>query len=767
MAKKKRQTKASIQKRKEIIIFGVCIALIGFSLIGWFRLGFIGAVIDNSMRVVIGQYTIPYYILIIVILLLYLIRPDAFERSPIFWIGITLLSMSVILLQSLTFDRSLIGIPLIQMFFKEIPVIFSNPSANAFGGLVGAVLYGLLSFLLDREGVIIFIFVFFLIAMGILITPTKLFEPVSKGAKNSKSWFERHKERREESKSKKELETSVDAMIDSNYEEVRANFVSLDEAEKKETPVVKDTHKDSSLFMTLDDELEVQKEDTAIVEPLSKESEEVKKDDEVVSVPSNAVANYSNYRVPPLTLLESQKGGTRSSANAGSAKAKADRLIAVLKQFGIEATLIDIHIGPAVTKFELKPDSNVKISKISSIQDNLMMELAVKTLRIEAPIPGKSAVGIEIPNVEMIPVKMREVIQQTTNFNDPNNINVALGKDLMGKPIVVSLNKMPHLLVAGATGSGKSVCMNSIITSILLTKKPDELKLLLVDPKKVEFTPYVEIPHLIGPVISDPMQASMALKVIVDEMDLRYETFSKTGVRNIGSYNEKVQQFPQEGLKRMPWIVVIIDELADLMAVAGKEVETSIQRITQLARAAGIHLIVATQRPSVDVVTGIIKANIPSRIAFAVSSSVDSRTILDSTGAEKLLGYGDMLYIPMGEPHPTRVQGVYVSDDEVRRVAQRSSDQAKPTFDDAFIKLDGVDGNHGIVDSMDDPLYEEAKDFVVREQKASTSLLQRRFKVGYNRAANLIDALEQNGVIGPANGSKPRLVFVQAAEEIE
>lgn len=782
-AKKKRKTKASIARQNELIRFLVSIATIGFSVIGYFRYGIVGEIIDNTMRVVVGQYTFPYYILITGIAFVAMVKPKQFSRSISFWLGISLLMVSLILTVSLSFNQDLVGWPIIVDYFTSVPKIFMNYNQPAYGGIIGAILYGGLSFLVAREGVIVINFVFSISALALLFSPQQIVDTASKGTEKTSSFFGRRKEKREAKQLEKEAEkaATVEDMIAKNYDEsdVRAGFMSLEDASSQQPS----QHTGSSLFVTLDDDMQhepIGNEDS--VKVLDTPTSETREIVDSVTLPSSDATtlrenvkndsdqrplSYDNYRVPPVTLLETAKANNRSNANATSAKNKADRLINVLKQFGIEATLIDIHIGPAVTKFELKPDSNVKISKISSIQDNLMMELAVKTLRIEAPIPGKSAVGIEIPNVEMIPVKMKEVINQSPNFADKDNINVALGKDLMGKPITVALNKMPHLLVAGATGSGKSVCMNSIITSIILNKKPDELKLLLVDPKKVEFTPYMDIPHLIGPVISDPMQASMALKVIVDEMEERYDTFSKVGVRNIGSYNEKVKLHPEENRPFMPWIVVIIDELADLMAVAGKDVETSIQRITQLARAAGIHLIVATQRPSVDVVTGVIKANIPSRIAFAVSSSIDSRTILDTVGAEKLLGYGDMLYIPMGEPNPVRVQGVYVSDDEVRRIAEKASMQAKPQYDDAFIRLDGVEGNNGFVQSNEDPLYEEAYEFVVKEQRASTSLLQRRFKVGYNRAANLIDALEQNGIIGPSNGSKPRDVYKQASIETE
>jgi DNA segregation ATPase FtsK/SpoIIIE, S-DNA-T family len=336
---------------------------------------------------------------------------------------------------------------------------------------------------------------------------------------------------------------------------------------------------------------------------------------------------------------------------------------------------------------------------------------------------------------------------------------VPLGKDLMGKVVYTELDKMPHLLIAGATGSGKSVCINAFICTILLRTSPDEVKLLLIDPKKVEFVAYQKIPHLICPVISDATEAAKVLRVIVNMMENRYEVFSKVGVRNITTYNELLVKQPQDHLEFMPWIVVIIDELADLMIVAGKEVESSIQRITQLARAAGIHLIVATQRPSTDVITGIIKANIPSRIAFAVSSGIDSRTILDHVGAERLLGYGDMLFFPVGEPSSIRIQGVYVSDEEVRRLADATSIQRKPNFDDAFLHLNDPEEESGFKNLTEDPLYEEVKQFVLDTRRASTSTIQRHFGLGYNRAARIMDMLEQKGIIGPQQGSKPRDIY--------
>lgn len=491
------------------------------------------------------------------------------------------------------------------------------------------------------------------------------------------------------------------------------------------------------------------------------------------AVYANGMKKNRPYQLPPLRTLDPLPPKDRNDPNAAAAAQKGTQLIQVLRNFDIEARLIDTHIGPAVTKFEIRPDANVKVSRILGLADDIKMQLAVRDVRIEAPIPGHNAVGVEVPNVKAVPVKMRELIGQIPEKEKNQPLLVLLGKDLMGSTVTCRLDKMPHLLIAGATGSGKSVCMNSIICSLLLRTKPDDVKLLLVDPKKVEFTPYQKVPHLIGPVINDPTKASNALKVIVKIMEDRYDMFSKAGVRNIQGFNKMVETMddPADGSpkpKKMPFIVVIVDEMADLMAVAGKEVESSIQRITQLARAAGIHLIVATQRPSVDVITGVIKANIPSRIAFAVSSAIDSKTILDHGGAERLLGNGDMLYMPIGASGPVRVQGVFVTDEEVQRITDFVSDEAIPMWDDSFVRLEGVNDGEGDVGGVagadEDPLLEEVRDYVIQSQKASTSLLQRRFGIGYNRAARMIDELEQEGVIGPAQGSKPRDVYIKRDE---
>ncbi len=551
----------------------------------------------------------------------------------------------------------------------------------------------------------------------------------------------------------------------------RARFMTVDDLYDSTVRPVSET------VFTEPDEPEEEYEEESEEEPQDEAWYEEEEDVEeipaepVKPAPSRTRRSNRPYRLPKTSLLDPIPPRARDDVNEQAAAEKGELLIQALRNFDIEARLIDTHIGPSVTKFEIRPDANVKVSRILGLADDIKMQLAVRDVRIEAPIPGRNAVGVEIPNQKATPVKMKELFASLPEGDQDQPLVILLGKDLLGNVVTCRLDKMPHLLIAGATGSGKSVCMNSIITSILMRTKPDEVKLLLVDPKKVEFTPYQKVPHLIGPVINDPNQASNALKVIVKIMDERYDAFAKAGVRNIQGFNNLVasmgptQEDGSPSPQKMPYIVVIVDEMADLMNVAGKEVESSIQRITQLARAAGIHLIIATQRPSTDVITGVIKANIPSRIAFAVSSGIDSRTILDHVGAERLLGNGDMLYMPIGVSNPTRVQGVFITDDEVKRITDYVSAEAIPMYDDSFIRLEGVNdgegGIGGVAGAADDPLFEEVKEYVVDVQKASTSLLQRRFGIGYNRAARMIDLLEEKGVIGPAQGSKPREVYLK------
>jgi S-DNA-T family DNA segregation ATPase FtsK/SpoIIIE len=465
-------------------------------------------------------------------------------------------------------------------------------------------------------------------------------------------------------------------------------------------------------------------------------------------------AQEDHYEIPPLSLLDSPKAGQKGMGIA-SVKANARKLEQTFESFGVAVKVVNAQIGPAVTQYEVQPAVGVKVSKIVNLADDIALALAAKDIRIEAPIPGKSAVGIEVPNTEVAVVTLREVLEsQEFSLND-SKMTIALGRDISGMPIVGNLAKMPHLLVAGATGSGKSVCVNGIITSILYKAKPSEVKFIMVDPKMVELNVYNGIPHLMAPVVTDPRKAAYALKKVVAEMEHRYELFSKTGCRNIDGYNALMNE---KGAQPLPYIVVIVDELADLMMVAPGDVEDAICRLAQMARAAGIHMIIATQRPSVDVITGVIKANIPSRIAFAVSSQVDSRTILDSGGAEKLLGRGDMLYLPVGASKPVRVQGAFLSDAEVERVVTYAKSQGEANYTVDLTAPQG-DGGNGAEEELDELFY-DAVNLVIDSQQASVSLLQRKLKVGYARAARLVDQMEDRGFVGPFEGSKPREVLV-------
>lgn len=481
----------------------------------------------------------------------------------------------------------------------------------------------------------------------------------------------------------------------------------------------------------------------------------------------------SGYMYPPITLLK-KNPKTKDTTNDTYAKSNIPILEQVFKDFGIDgAKVISYHCGPAVTQYELEIKSGTKVSRILGLNKEIALAMAAKDVRIEAPIPGKKTVGVEVPNKNLVGVLLREVLENYPNKD--SKLLVALGRDIMGMPKTTEINKMPHLLVSGTTGSGKSVCINSFIISILMRAKPDEVKLVLVDPKKVELSCYNGIPHLLTPVVTDPKKANIALKKIVTEMERRYDLFETTGNKNIAGYNMYIEKqnktLPEEEkLHKLPLIVVIIDELADLMLVAAKEVEDSIMRITQMARAAGIHLIVATQRPSTDVITGLIKANIPSRIAFAVSSGIDSRTILDTTGAEKLLGKGDMLFFPIGDSTPTRVQGTFVSEEEIAAVVDHVIRQQKAHYDETFLMDEeemGAKSSFDQADDYDEPLYNQIVEFVVEQGKASASLLQRKFHLGYNRAARAIDILEERGIVGPNNGSKPREVLVRLGQKEE
>lgn len=698
MTKKKRNRKRKLSFAWTLLI---AISLSAWVAIAFLKTGPIGYYSDNFFNVLFGDSRFLFYGIAILSSVFKVVFRKA-RPLPLKFKLISTSSTILVLLWVSYFEitSTEVGLVFLNAWIKNVWSMFTTPTSST-GGLFGVLLYTLFSALLGRLGTLI-----------VLISSTLILIILSIEFKRLKRWF------------------TQDERDDEGH----------DDDESMES--------DSAHFMTAD-------EPKRSVRRKTKE-----KDEELPRTHSAAtIHTIGNYSLPPLSLLDDVVTKSKSNANSLAAHQKGKRLIEILNEFGVNASLVATHIGPSVTKFEVKPDSNVKISKIASIQDNIKMELAAKELRIEAPIPGRSAVGVEIPNMETTPVRMIEMMRDVPSDRYEKKLLYPIGKDLMGKNVFSELDKMPHLLVAGATGSGKSVFVNGMIVNYLLRTSPDELKLLLVDPKKVEFSSFVAVPHLIAPVISDSAEAARALKIIVSMMENRYEVFSNIGVRNIQTYNEFVAKNAKDGLEPMPWIVVIIDELADLMVVAGKEVESSIQRITQLARAAGIHLVVATQRPSTDVITGIIKANIPSRIAFAVSNGIDSRTILDHVGAERLLGKGDMLFYPVGEPAPIRVQGAYISDDEVRRVAEAVAAKQKPNFDEAFLNLSDPEAGSGLAAKIDDPMYEEVKEYVIETGRASTSNLQRRFGLGYNRAARMIDNLEKEGIVGPAMGSKPRDVY--------
>ena len=480
------------------------------------------------------------------------------------------------------------------------------------------------------------------------------------------------------------------------------------------------------------------------------------------------------YQYPPVSLL-TEGGGEVGTSAQNELKMNQERLSDTIRSFGIEARISDVTRGPSVTRYEVQPMAGVKISRITSLADDIALNLAVADVRMEAPIPGKPAVGIEVPNHKKTPVFIRSVFESQAFLRMTSPLGVALGKDIAGVAQVADLCKMPHLLIAGSTGSGKSVCVNSIIISILFRSSPEDVKLMLIDPKVVELAEYNGIPHLLMPVITEPKKAAGALSSAVQEMERRYHLFAENNVRDIKSFNKLAATDPM--LEKMPYIAIIIDELADLMMVVGKDVEDSICRIAQKARAAGMHLIVATQRPSVDVITGLIKANIPSRIAFAVSSQVDSRTILDGAGAEKLLGQGDMLFMPVGAPKPVRIQGTFVRDEEISRVLDFIKQSATVQYDEAMIEAmekhaiqDGKKGASSAdadEETGSDPMLKQAVEVVIDAGQASTSLLQRRCKLGYARAARIMDEMEQKGIIGPYEGAKPRAVLISRQQWLE
>ena len=740
MAKQKKKKNANTNNTKfSVEITGLILILIGVIGLGVF--GPVGNIIKDFAIFLFGSY---YNILIIILLVLGMYM--LFKRKMPKFFTSRLIGFYLILLSGLTLAHmnyveggTKIGDVLnnsMEVFLSVINEKFVGLSQTG-GGIIGLFTsWGLVS-LLDKVGTYIIISV--VIVFGLILLFNISFSDL---IDNIASSLEKRREKNKEARKNARIAKENKRMEKEDEEE---------KDEEDEDKVVIRSVEELKKYKNVEEDVQTP------VQPVS--------DVPLISI-------NSNYRLPKLDeVLDPLKKNKRTNSDE-FIKQTSIALQNVLADFGITGKVVAVHEGPTVTQFEVAVKNGTKVSKITGLSKEIALSLAAKDVRIEAPIPGKTTVGVEIPNKITVGVQVREVIQDKQKEMMSMKLPVSLGKDINGNNCIADLAKTPHLLVAGSTGSGKSVCINSFINSLLITKRPDEVKLVLVDPKKVELSNYNGVPHLLCPVVTDPKKASIALQNIVKEMEKRYDMFADEKVKNIVGYNEKMSALMKKNpedktIHLMSYIVVIIDELADLMLVASKEVEDSIMRITQMARAAGIHLIVATQRPSTDVITGVVKANIPSRIAFAVASQIDSRTILDMGGAEKLLGKGDMLYKPMGENTPLRIQGNFISDEEIERVIAYTSKEQVAAYDESITQMSqntesiSTAGVGGRDTSEDDPLYNEIVDFAIETGKVSASLLQRRFRLGYNRAARIVDLLEERGVIGPQNGSKPREVLIK------
>lgn len=758
MKRKKRKSKPKKSLKSALYYEVMGLAIFAISVITILQFGVVGNSLVLFLRFFFGEWYMLSLFFFIGIAIYFMIRqtfPDMLQKRLIglYLIFFTILMFSHIRLFELLSNEGLMGNPSILretwgLFWTEAN---GNATIDLGGGIIGALMLATCYFLFGSRGAVL-IGVIFILLGALLLTDKplseilgKLFLPIMKFGKNQffgfledvKEWREGKATRARLKKSEKE-HTKKERKV----EKVKVNEEPEPELVLSE-PVISNFAENIIV-----EKPEEEKETVAHIPPIPM----------MVADEENA-----NYQLPSLDLLKAPKNKKVSSENE-QVYENARKLEKTFQSFGVKAKVTKVHMGPAVTKYEVYPDVGVKVSKIVSLTDDLALALAAKDIRMEAPIPGKSAIGIEVPNQHVAIVTLREVLEAKENNRNEDKLMVCLGRDVTGNAIFAHLNKMPHLLVAGATGSGKSVCINGIITSILMRAKPHEVKLMMIDPKMVELNIYNGIPHLLAPVVTEPKRAAQALGRIVNEMERRYELFAHSGTRNIEGYNEHVTQHnshEEAQIPNLPYIVVIVDELADLMMVASSDVEDAITRLAQMARAAGIHLIIATQRPSVDVITGIIKANIPSRIAFAVSSQIDSRTILDMGGAEKLLGRGDMLFMPVGASKPLRVQGAYLSDEEVENVVQFVISQQKAQYQEEMIPTDAKE----VEGEVDDALYGDAVQLVIDMQTASVSMLQRRFRIGYTRAARLIDAMEERGIVGPYEGSKPREVLITSMEE--
>lgn len=750
MAKRKKSKESKSSPTYSVELTGLILILIGIIGMGF---GIIGNFIKQFMMFLAGEFwfVILFGVLILGISMLFKRKLPKFFSSRL--IGVYILFAIILVLGHFELLKKTNGFSdLMDVTYnnymtrigtmEESSSILSSGSSSIVigGGLIGALLAGGLKAAFSLTGTKIVLVVLGIFSF-ILIFNITLSDILNKFVSLFKK--DNDDDEKENVKNKKEYIIEGDELV------------GIKNVKDKDEP----TEKEKIVITSIDD-----------LKNINTPEKNIKESFDVNPIETDeGASNPSVYRLPKFDLLTPTPKNKKNSEEP-FIKENQIKLEKVLNDFDIKGKVVEIHIGPAVTEYEIIVPSGTKVSRIVGINKEIALAMAAKEVRIQAPIPGKNTIGIEIPNREISSVGFREVLEATWQNNGANKILVALGKDIMGTSILADLSKMPHLLVAGSTGSGKSVCINTIICSILMRYKPDEVKLVLVDPKKVELTNYNGIPHLLCPVVSDPKKASVVLQKVVAEMEKRYDIFAEKEVKNIAGYNDLIEKErkknPDINTARMPYIVVIIDELADLMLVASKEVQDSIMRITQMARAAGIHLIVATQRPSTDIITGVIKNNIPSRIAFSVSSAIDSRTILDASGAESLLGKGDMLYLPMGESHTTRIQGCFISDNEISKLIEYCKAQTQVKYNEEFTNQESPHtsssgSSNSDTDGGDDPMYNEVVEFAIETGKISASLIQRRFRFGYNRAARMVDLLESRGIVGPQNGSKPREVLVK------
>lgn len=785
---KKRLTKAELDRQKAIkrMLWTFFFAFV--LIFPVFRLGFFGVTLYNIFRVFVGSMAYPLIFAIYVYLFGFKWLRKHSNYVTGFW-----MVFAGLLLEFHAYLFSLDRMNGLDIFPGTKDLLFGElvsvqVARFAGGGMLGALLYQPISFLFSNIGsfmigvLIILLGAFILSPWDVLDIMEYAKEAWQKGAEKRLERTAQRQEKKAERQARKEREAEESAeaerLADLTVDEETGEILDdAAEALPQEAeifapePEISDYASEDYYDHLPPEDYEDFQEDYAPY-PEDVPSEEfppsmvVEGDDAPVEVDFTP-KELLQYKLPHIDLFAPDK--PKSQSKEKNIVRKNIRILEdTFKSFNIDVKVERAEIGPSVTKYEVKPAVGVRVNRISNLADDLALALAAKDVRIEAPIPGKSLVGIEVPNSEIATVSFRELWEQSKT--DPNKLlEVPLGKAVDGSARSFDLGRMPHLLVAGSTGSGKSVAVNGIISSILMKARPDQVKFLMVDPKMVELSVYNDIPHLLIPVVTNPRKAAKALQKVVDEMENRYELFSKFGVRNIAGYNAKVEDWNSQSQEKqipLPLIVVIVDELADLMMVASKEVEDAIIRLGQKARAAGIHMILATQRPSVDVISGLIKANVPSRVAFAVSSGTDSRTILDENGAEKLLGRGDMLFKPIDENHPVRLQGSFISDDDVERIVTFIKDQASADYDESFDPGEVSENDFGGGSSANggssegDPLFEEAKALVLETQKASASMIQRRLSVGFNRATRLMEELEEAGVIGPAEGTKPRKVLM-------